>query len=328
MRRRDLLAFIVALLSFPARAQRSSRVYRVGFLGISQPKPEIVKISLEPFKQGLRDRGWIEGQNVVIEERWAGGKSERFPQLAAELVERKVDVIVTVTSEAAVSVRKATTLIPIVGTFLGDPVGRGLIQSYARPGTNVTGLTSDAGGLSLEVKALEYLRQAVPDAASIAVLLNPRSTAGARTLELLVVAAKSLRLELRHVEATTPEHVEKAFAQVHSSAAQALLVISDAMLFTQRARIGELAIRHRLPAAAAMPGFADAGGLIAYVADFSDSYRRVAGYVDLIFKGASPAELPVEQPTKFELTVNLKTARAIGVKAPYALLLRADRVID
>ncbi|MGQ0547464.1 MAG: ABC transporter substrate-binding protein [Betaproteobacteria bacterium] len=316
------------LVSLPAIAQRLSKAYRIGFIGISQPTPDIVRISLEPFKQGLRDRGWIEGENVVIEERWAHGKSDRFSEIAAELVQKKVDVIVTVTSEAALGVRKATASIPIVGTFLGDPVKRGLIQSYARPGTNVTGLTSDAGGLSLDIKALEHLKQAVPGATRITVLVNPKSAAGPQLLEIVKVAAISLRIEVSPVEVGAPEHLERTFIQMGAGPANALLVLSDAMFFTHRFRIGELATRHRQPSAAAMPGFADAGGLMAYVADFSDSYRRVAGYVDLILKGASPAELPVEQPTKFELTVNLKTARAIGLKLPYVVLLRADRVID
>jgi putative ABC transport system substrate-binding protein len=330
MRRRNLLGFAAAIVAAPLEllAQPVGKVYRVGFLGISVPTPEILKISLEPFRQGLRERGWIEGKNIVVEQRWAEGKSERFAELRAELVRLKVDVIVTVTSEAALAIRKSTQSTPIVGTFLGDPIKRGLIESYTRPGKNVTGLTSEAGGLNLDAKALEFLKLAVPASSRVAVLFNPRSAFGPGLLREVESAAKSLRIALRPVEAASPEQLEDSFAEMRKDGVDALLVIGDSMLFTHRERVAELAIRNRLAAGAVMPQFAQAGGLIGYIADFSDNYRRVAGYVDLILKGANPAELPVEQPTKFQLTVNVKTANALGLKLPYVLLLRADRVIE
>ena len=278
---------------------------------------------------GLRERGWIEGQNLVIEQRWAEGKAERFPELAAELVRLNADVIVTVTSEAVLGVRKATKTIPVVGTYLGEPIRRGLIQSYARPGGHVTGLTSEAGGLNnLDAKALEFLKQAVPGASRIAVLLNPNSDLARGLLREVEAAAKSLKVTLRPVEASAPEQLERAFARMREDRAAALLVVGDSMLFVNRARIAELAIKHRLPTSGVMPLLAHAGGLISYVADFSDSYRRAAGYVDRILKGASPADLPVEQPTKFQLVINLRTARAIGLTVPQSLLFRADQVIE
>ena len=329
MKRRSLLGFAAAALAAPPSLfAQPGRVYRVGFLGVSMPTPEILRVSVEPLMQGLRDRGWIEGQNVVVEQRWAGGKSERFAPLAAELLQTKVDVIVTVSSEAALGVRKVTQAVPIVATFLSDPINHGLIRSYARPGGNVTGLTSDAGGASLGAKALEYLKQAVPDATRVAALLNPTSAVARALLKQAESAAKSLQIELRPVEAAGPERLEGAFAEMKKHRADALLVQADAMLFTQRARIGELALRHRLPMSATMPSFAEAGAMIAFVADFSENYRRAAGYVDLILKGANPGDLPVDQPTRFQLTLNLKTAAALGLKLPYQLLLRADRVIE
>ena len=330
MKRRNLLGFMVAALAAPSKlfAQQPSRVYRIGLLGVSTPTPEILKGSLEPFRQGLRERGWIEGRNIVIEQRWAEGRSERYSKLAAELVRLKVDVIVTPSSEAVLGVRQATRTVPIVGTFLGDPVKLGLAQSYAHPGGQVTGLTSEAGGLPIAAKTLEFLKQAVPTASRISVLLNPKSAIARGLLNDIEPAAKSLKVELFVVEAGAPEQFEHAFARMKQDRADALHIPGDSMLFAHRAWIAELALRHRLPMSSAMPEYAQAGGLINYVMDSSDNYRRAAGYVDKILRGANPGELPIEQPTRFQLVVNVKTARALGITIPQSLLLRADRVIE
>lgn len=240
----------------------------------------------------------------------------------------KVDVIVTPTTEAAMGARKATQSVPIVGTFLGDPVRFGLVQSYARPGGNVTGLTSEAGGLPIAAKTLEFLKQAVPAASRVAVLVNSKSDFAGRLLNDIELAAKALKVELVPVEANTPDQLERAFAQMQEGRVDALYILGDAMFFAHRARITELAIKHRLPMASAMAQFAQAGGLINYVMDLSNNYRRAADYVDKIFRGANPAELPIEQPTKFQLVVNLKTAKLLGLTIPRSVLLRADTVIE
>jgi len=330
VKRRSLLSLVIAALAAPSSllAQQRARVYRIGVLGVSEPTAETLKVSLVPFRQRLRELGWIEGQNIVIEQRWAQGRRERYPELAAELVRLKVDVIVTPTSEAATGVRKATQTVPIVGTFLGDPVKFGLVQSYARPGGNVTGLTSEVGGLPIAAKTLEFLKQAVPAASRIAVLVNPRSEFAGRLFEDIEAAAKALKVELVPVEAGAPEQLERAFARMQKTGVDALFVVADAMFFVHRARIAELAIRVRVPMGSAMALSAQAGGLIHYVMDLSDNYRRAADFVDKIFKGANPAELPIEQPAKFQLILNLKTARALRLTLPESLLVRADQLIE
>jgi putative ABC transport system substrate-binding protein len=330
MMRRSFIAFAAASLIMPSalNAQQRGKIRRIGLLGISAPTPETLNLSLEPLRQRLRELGWIEGHNIVIEQRWAQGKAERYPELAAELVRLKVDVIVTPSTEAAMGVRKATQTVPIVGTFLGDPVRFGLVKSYARPGGNVTGLTSEAGGLPISAKTLEFLKQAVPTASRIAVLVNPKSDLAGPLLEDIEPAAKALKIELVAVEAGTPDQLERAFARMQEGRVDALYILSNAMLFAHRARIAELAIKHRLPAGGSMAQFAQAGGLVNYVMDVSDNYRRAADYVDKILKGANPGDLPIEQPTKFQLLVNLKTARSLRLTIPQSLLVRADRVIE
>lgn len=330
MKRRNALAFAAAVLIVPSSlpAQQQGKIYRIGVIGVSEPTPETLKVSLAPFRQRLRELGWIEGKNILIEQRWAQGRRERYPELAAELVRLKVDVIVTPSTEAAMAVRKTTQAVPIVGTFLGDPVKLGLVQSYARPGGNVTGLSSEAGGLPIAAKTLEFLKQAVPTASRIAVLVNPKSDFAGRLLDDIGPAAKALKVELVPTEAASPEQLELAFARMQEGGAEALYVLSDAMFFAHRTRIAELAIRRHLPMASAMARIAQAGGLINYVMDFADNYCRAADYVDKILKGANPAELPIEQPTKFQLILNLKTARAVGLTLPQSLLVRADQLIE
>lgn len=329
MKRRNLLGFAAAALAAPSSllAQQPGRVYRIGILGGVAPTPDILRISLEPFRQGLRERGWIEGQNIIIEERWAEGKGERFSELAAELVRLKVDVIATSTISVALAAKKVTQTIPIVAALASDPVERGLVQSYARPGGNVTGLSDEAG--PLDEKVLEFLISAVPSARRVAVLTYAADAIALRAnLERIASAAGPLKLELRPVEVGKPEELEGAFARMRKDRVEALIIMISAMFYVHRVRIAELAVKHRLATSSRMYEFAQAGGLIAYHVDIADNYRRAAGYVDKILRGAKPGDLPFEQPTKFQLTVNLKTARAIGVKLPQSLLLRADRVIE
>ena len=328
MKRRRLLGFAAAALAAPSTllAQQPGRVYRIGFFGAAAPTADNQRISLEPFRQSLRERGWIEGQNIVIEERWAEGKVERYPEIAAELVRLKVDVIATSIVGAALAAKKVTQTIPIVAALASDPVGQGLVQSYARPGGNVTGVAEEAG--PLEEKALEFLISAVPSAKRVAVLTDASFDLNRDTPERIALAARALKLELHLMEVGKPEEFEAAFARMRKDRVDALIIPRSVMLYVHRVRIAELAIKHRLPTSSRLFGFAEAGGLMTYHVDVADNWRRAAGYVDRILRGAKPEDLPFEQPTKFQLTVNLKTARAIGVKLPQPLLLRADRVIQ
>lgn len=328
MRRRAALGIAVAALAAPLRllAQQPGRVYRIGILGTATPTADTLKISLEPFRQGLRERGWIEGQNIVIEERWAEGKAERYPELAAELVRLKVDVIATSVVGAALAAKKATRTIPIVAALASDPVERGLAQSYARPGGNVTGLSEEAG--PLEEKALEFLISAVPSAKRVAALMDASFDLNRDTSERIARAARSLKLELRPVEVGKLEELEGAFVRMRKDRVAAAIITRSLMFYVHRERIAGLAVKHRVATSSRLFEFAQAGGLMTYHLDVADNWRRAAGYVDKILRGAKPGDLPFEQPTKFQLTVNLKTARAIGSELPQSLLLRADRVIE
>lgn len=311
-----------------ALAQQRSQVFRIGFLGSSSPTPETVRISLDSFRLGLRERGWIEGRNIVIEQRWAEGRVERFPELAAELVRLKVDVIAAATTDAVVAARKVTQTIPIVASLIRDPISLGLVQSFARPGGNVTGLTSEADGFPLSVKTLEFMKEAIPAAARAAVLLNPKSALARRHLDDFRQAGDSLKVQIFPVEASALDEIEPAFARMQELRADALLVPGDPMVFVHRALVAQLAIKHRLPLISNMFEAAPAGGLLGYQVDVSDNWRRAAGYVDRILRGAKPAELPIEQPSKYQLILNLRTARAIGLRFPQSLMLRADRTIE
>ncbi len=329
MRRRTLLGFATAALAAPGRlfAQQPGRVYRIGFLGTAAPTPDNLKISLEPFRQGLRERGWVEGQNIVIEARWAEGKRERYPEIAAALVRLNVDVIATSIVDAALAAKQATQTIPIVAALASAPVARGLVQSYARPGGNVTGLAEEAG--PLQEKALELLIGTVPSARRVAVLTDAADAIAMRAnLERFARAVGSLKLEFRPVEVRKPEELEVAFLRMREDRADALFITRSVMFYAHRARIAELAVKHRLASSSRLFEYAQAGGLMTYHLDVADNWRRAAGYVDKILRGAKPEDLPFEQPTKFQLTVNLKTARAIGLELPQSLLLRADRVIE
>jgi putative ABC transport system substrate-binding protein len=329
MDRRTFLAGTGAvLLAAPlaAEAQQAAKMARIGYLVTSlavSPHPQ------EAFRQGLRDLGYVEGRNVVIEYRDAEGKPERFPAVAAELVALKVDVIVAGPTLAALAAKQATKTIPIVFANAADPVASGLVSSLARPGGNVTGLSMLAP--ELVGKCLELLKQAVPGVSRVALLWQPGSS-GERTekdmLKEADVAARALRVRPQFVEARGPDDFDRAFSNMTRARAGALAVLPSSMLFNERRRLVDLAAKNRLPAVYPYREAVDAGGLMAYGANFTDLYRRAAIYVDKILKGAKPADLPVEQPTKFELVINLKTAKALGLTIPPSLLGRADEVVQ
>jgi putative tryptophan/tyrosine transport system substrate-binding protein len=326
--RRTFLAGTGAvLLAAPlvAEAQQTAKVYRIGLLGtVPLTEPGASRI-WDGFLEGLRQLGYAEGQNIVIERRFSEARYERLPALAAELVRLKVDVIVAAayTAEAA---KGATPTIPIVMTNHGDPVGRLLVASLARPGGNVTGLSGQSP--DLVGKQLQLLKEAVPRLSRVAVLSNPTHPSHLLFLREAEVAARSLKVGLQISEARAPTEFAGAFSAATKESAGALLVLPDPMFFGQRTRIVELAAQSRLPLMGTGTEYAEAGGLLAYGIDQRDSFRRAATYVDKILKGAKPADLPVEQPTKFELVINKKTAQALGITIPQSLLLRADQVIE
>jgi putative ABC transport system substrate-binding protein len=311
-----------------AEAQQAAKIARIGYLSPNLATSPHLR---EAFRQGLRDLGYVEGRNLVIEYRDAEGKVERLPALAAELVALKVDVIVTEGGNTTVplTAKQATRTLPIVFASAADPVGSGLVTSLARPGGNLTGLS----GLSSELvgKRVELLTQAVPGVGQVAVLWLP-GVYGERTeKEMLTgaeVAARGLGVRLQFVEARGPADFDRAFSDMTRAGAGALTLLPSNMFFREHGRLVDLAARHRLPAVYPWRDFVDAGGLMSYGASLTDSSRRAATYVDKILKGAKPGDLPVEQPTKFELMINLKTARTLGLTIPPSLLQRADQVIE
>jgi putative ABC transport system substrate-binding protein len=303
----------------------SQRVFRVGYLGGSPPSP--AQPPLNGFLRGLRELGWVEGQNIVIEYRFAEGRYDRLPELAAELVRLKVDIIVTVATPAAVAAKNATATIPIVGISLGDPVGIGLIASLARPGGNVTGLSYSVD-VALVRKQLELLKEIVPKVRRVAILSNPANPFHAFVTRDVKGAARSLGVQLQLLEARGPTEFDGAFAAMVKERVGALVIVPDQMFQLHGTRLADLVARSRLPAAYGVREYVEAGGLISYGASLPDLWRRAATYVDKILKGVKPADLPVEQPTKFELVVNMKTAKALGLTIPQSVLRRADEVIQ
>ena len=320
----------LSLLAAPlaAEAQQAAKIARIGYLSPNLATSPHLR---EAFRQGLRDLGYVEGRNLVIEYRDAEGKGERLPALAAELVALKVDVIVTEGGNTRVplSAKQATRTLPIVFAAAADPVTSGLVTSLARPDGNVTGLSSL--GAELVGKRLELLTQVVPGVGQVAVLWLP-GVYGERTeKEMLTgaeVAARGLGVRLQFVEARGPADFDRAFSDMTRARAGALTVLPSNMFHREHRRLVDLAARHRLPAVYPWRDFVDAGGLMSYGASLTDSSRRAATYVDKILKGAQPGDLPIEQPTKFELVVNLKTAKALGLTVPQAILARADEVIE
>jgi putative ABC transport system substrate-binding protein len=321
-----LLALLAAgVAPVTVRAQQAGKVYRVGYL--STPTRESVERGLDAFLRKLRELGWIEGQNLVIEYRWAEGNVERLPELAAELVRRKVDVIVAPAGSAALAAKNATSSIPIVMIFPSDPVEMGLVASLRRPGGNITGTTFTPGP-EIFGRQLQILKETIPRASRVAILSNPADPSFALQVREVEAAARTLRIRLQHVEARGPEEFDSAFAAMARERADALLVNGTSTFLAHRVRLAELAVKNRLPTMSSFRESVEAGGLMAYAVNMADFVGRAAVYVDKILKGAKPADLPVEQPTKFELTINLKTAKAIGLTIPQSLLARADEVIQ
>ena len=320
----------LALLASPlaAEAQQAAKVARIGYLATAPAEAASPHLR-EAFRQGLRDLGYVEGRNLVIEYRDAEGKVERLPALAAELVALKVDVIVASGTLAALAAKQTTRTLPIVFSPAGDPVGSGLVTSLARPGGNVTGLSAFAP--ELVGKRLELLKQAVPGVSRVAVLWQPGAF-GERTekdiLKRAEVAGRDLGVPLQFVEARGPADFARAFSDMSIARADALTVLASNMFVSERRRLVDLAAAKRLPAVYSARELVDAGGLMSYGANLADLNRRAATYVDRILKGTKPADLPVEQPAKFELILNLKTAKALGLTIPQAVLGRADEVVQ
>jgi len=319
-----LCAMLVALYSL-AEAQQPKKVPRIGYLsagsGAAEHSPRA-----EAFRQGLRDLGYVEGKNIAIEHRGAEGKLARLPDLAAELVAIKVDVIVTGGNSAIRAAKKATSAIPIVMPHTADPVGDGFVVSLARPGGNITGLTSSAG-YELSGKRLELLKETIPKADRVAVLRDPANLGTAQSLKETETAARSLKVHVESLEVRNSKDFEAAFQAAATKHIDALMVLAGGLFNSHRSRIVSLAAKSRLPAMYSEQEYVLVGGLVSYATNIEDLYRRTATYVDKILKGAKPADLPVEQPTKFEFVINLKTAKQIGLTIPPNVLARADRVI-
>ncbi|MGH7827482.1 MAG: ABC transporter substrate-binding protein [Candidatus Binatia bacterium] len=315
-----LCAMLFALCA-AAQAQPPAKIPRVGLLRPGSPPDPYV----DAFRQGLRDLGYIEGQSVAIEYRWLEGRSARLPALAAELVHLKVDVIVTQGEVMTRPVKKATNTIPIVMATSGDPVGAGLISSLARPAGNITGLSSVSADIS--GKRLQLLKEAIPTVSRVAMLYNPTIVSAVLEVKGAQIVAPPLGMTVQPLEMRTPADLRPAFDAMTRERADALLVQGDPFTMTQRSRILDLATKRRLPVISVFGDFVNAGGLMSYGPNRLDMFRRAAIYVDKILKGAKPADLPVEQPTKFEFVINLKAAKQIGLTIPANVLARADRVI-
>ncbi len=318
-----VLAFALGILVAPsaAEAQQPARVPRVGVLAYGAG-PEVV----DRFREGLRQLGYVEGQNIAIEIRNAEGKSERLPGLATDLVRLKVDIIVSQGSTATRAAKEATATIPIVMAPGDDPVRMGFVASFARPGGNITGVSTLSGEAG--AKRLQLLKETVPKLTRVAVLSVPVNPGHRPALKEIEVPARSLGVQLRLAEARDPDELDRAFAGMANARVGAVLVLGDSVFYSQRRRIVDLAARSGLPAMYFRKEFVEAGGLMSYATNVADVERRAAYYVDKILKGAKPADLPVEQPTRFELVVNMKTAKALGLTFPQSILVRADQVIQ
>ena len=306
------------------RRNRAARFPRVGFLGNSTAALEVNLVG--PFRDGLRKLGYQEGRNLILEFRWADGKYERFPALIAELLAAKVDVIVTAGTPASLAVKKATMTVPLVMVAVGDPVGTGLVPSLAHPGGNLTGLSSIAP--DLEGKRLELLREVVPGLSRVDFFFNSRNPFHAVSMRQANVAAQALGIKLRARDARTTDQLSAAFDAILKDRPDALLILADRVFLHNRKRIVDFANQQRLPNINAYRELVEVGGLMSYGPSYEDMHRRAAIYVDKILKGEKPGDLPVEQPTKFTLVVNIKAAKALGLTMPTSVVLRADKVIE
>jgi putative ABC transport system substrate-binding protein len=328
MNRRDTLLALVALAaaagSRASLAQQPGKIWHVGYL--SSDSISLSSPNTHLFLKGMRELGYVEGKNLVIEWRFADGKFERLPGLAAELVQLRVDVIVAVASAAIGAAQKATATIPIVMATTGDPVGSGFVKSLARPGGNITGLSNMGGDTG--AKLLDLLLSVAPRVYRVAVLVNPTSPTYRAISASVQAGAQKTGVKTLMAEASTPQEIENAFSMMVRENADAVIVGSAPFFDLQRQQIGELAIKHRLPSMFGIRSSVEVGGLMSYGQQRTDNYLRAATYVDKILKGAKPGDLPVEQPTKFELVINLKTAKALGITIPQSVLGRADEVIQ
>jgi putative tryptophan/tyrosine transport system substrate-binding protein len=327
--RRAFVTGLGAVLAAPraAEAQQVGKVYRIGYLAAGSGSGSGNPRSQEAFREQLRELGWIEGHNMVIEYRFAEGRTDRLPGLVEELIRLKVDVIAASPTPAAIAARNATQTIPIVGMSLTEPVALGLVPSLARPGGNVTGVTY---GVDTNIfgKQLALLKEAVPKVRRVAVLSNPTNPAQPFSVANVKSAAVASGVQLQLLDAREPSDFDGAFAAMTKQRVAALLVVLDPIMFVHRARLADLALKNRLPSMSTQAPWVEASGLMSYGPSLPDQYRRAAIYVDKILKGAKPADLPVEQPTKFELVINMKTAKALGLTIPPSLLLRADQLIE
>jgi putative ABC transport system substrate-binding protein len=331
VRRREFITLLGGVAAWPlsVNAQPSAKIPRIGLMVTGSLESPEARVQLDAFRQGLRQLGYTEGRNIAIEYRGADGRIERFPNLAAELVRLEVDLIFAANTRAALAARQATSTIPIVSAVMGDPVEDGLVASLAQPGGNVTGLTFLAPELT--AKRMQLLKDALPNVSRVAALWHPGAY-GERTMDDMLkateAAARTLGVQLQLIEVRAAGELERAFSTMMKERAEALFLFPTPMLFLARRRIIELAATNRLPSVSQAREFVELGGLIAYGANINDLFRRSTVYVDKILKGAKPADLPVEQPTRFELVINLKTAKTLGIDLPLGLMIRADEMIE
>jgi putative ABC transport system substrate-binding protein len=325
----NLLGCMAAAWPLVARGQQAAKVARIGFMVTGSLESPEQRITVDAFRQGLREHGYIEGQNVTIVYRTADGRIERFPELATELVRLNLDLIVASNTPAALAAKQATTTIPIVVAVMGDPVDDRLVASLARPGGNITGMTFL--GPELAAKRLELLKQALPTASRVAALWHPGAYGEFTMKEMMAnmaAAAGTLQVQLQALEVRDAAEFDRAFLAMAKERADALIVLPSPMLFSERRYIVDLATKHGLPSIAMAREFPELGGFMSYGANLRDLFREAATYVDKILKGAKPADLPVEQPIKFELVINMKTAKALGLAVPLIMRMTADEVID
>ena len=320
-------AAAVLLLADAAQAQQTARVYRIG--SVYQTPPSTAKVAFsDAFRQRLRELGFVEGKNLIVEERSAEGRPERLPELVAEVLRLKVDVLVVGSTAGALAAKRATTTVPIVFAGVLDPLGGGIVTSLARPGGNITGVTWGAGGPAFAGKWVQLLKEAVPSLSHFAVLSNSANLANAPFVPEIQAAARTLKMKIDVLDARNATDLDRALATIGASGVQGIIVLPDPIFLPNRFKLLQFAASKRLPAVYSIKMFADAGGLMSYGGSLEDSWRGAATYVDKILKGAKPADLPIEQPTRYELVINLKAARALGLTIPQSLLLRADHVIE
>lgn len=306
-----------------AHAQQSAKVYRIGFVGSTSSMS-----TFEAFRQGLREAGYVEGKNVIIEARFAEGRQGRLPELVAEVLRLKIDVLVCGSTNTVLAAKKATTTVPIVFASVFDPVQSGIVTSLPRPGGNVTGTALGVGGSDFAGKWVEVLREASPQVSRVAVLYNAANPASSRSVNEIHPAARTLNVKLDIYDARNVASLDASLTAIETSGAQGVIVTNDPLFTANRVKLVRFAADKRLPAIYFFRAFAEVGGLLTYGPSFEESYRKAATYVDKILKGAKPADLPVEQSTRFELIINLRAAKAIGLLVPQSLLVRADQIIE